>query len=117
LSVTVELHGLEIPGRHGVEEEERRVEQPFLYDLWLDVSEALADRIEETVDYRRVVECISEISGARRFRLLESLAAAVADAVVDRFDVERVRVRVRKPRVRLAVPVEWTAATVERSRS
>jgi dihydroneopterin aldolase len=117
VSVLVELYGLEIPGRHGVEEEERRTEQSFLYDLWLNVPDsALADRIEETVDYRRVVECVREISEGRQFRLLEALGAAVADAVLERFDVERVRVRVRKPQVRLAVPADWTAATVERSR-
>ncbi|MGB2951846.1 MAG: dihydroneopterin aldolase [Gaiellaceae bacterium] len=118
MTITVELYGLEVPGRHGVEEEERRADQPFLYDLWLDVPDtALADRVEETVDYRAVVECVGEVSGRHQFRLLEALAAAVADAVVERFEVERVRVRVRKPQVRLAVPAEWTAATVERSRS
>jgi dihydroneopterin aldolase len=117
VSVTVELHGLEIAGRHGVEEQERRAEQPFLFDVWFDVPDsALGDQIEETVDYREVVACVREVSDAKQFHLLESLAGAVADAVVARFAVERVRVRVRKPRVRLAVPAEWTAATVERSR-
>jgi hypothetical protein len=33
-----------------------------------------------------------------------------------RFDISRVRVRVRKPQVELEVPAEFTAATVERSR-
>jgi len=40
----------------------------------------------------------------------------VAEAVVERFPVERVRVRVRKPEVELTAPVEFTAATAERSR-
>jgi dihydroneopterin aldolase len=38
MSVLVELEGLEIPGRHGVEPEEREREQPFLYDLELEFS-------------------------------------------------------------------------------
>ena len=54
------------------------------------------------------------MSEARAFHLLEALAAAVADALLDRFPVARVRVRVRKPDVRL--PVEHAAATVERRR-
>jgi dihydroneopterin aldolase len=46
---------------------------------------------------------------------LEALSSAVADAIVERFSVERVRVRVRKPAARPAgLPVAWTAATAER---
>jgi dihydroneopterin aldolase len=44
------------------------------------------------------------------------MAAAVADALLERFRLEATRVRVRKPDVRLEAPVEWTAATVERRR-
>ena len=115
MSVTVELAGLEIFGYHGVNEDERRDGQRFLYDVALDVGRAgLSDRIEEAVDYREVAACVREVSEARRFDLLEALAAAVADALLDRFPVEGVRVRVRKPGVRL--PVEHAAATVERTR-
>ncbi len=117
MSVTVELYGLEVVGAHGVEEEERREPQPFLYDLWLEVpEEATSDRLEATVDYRDVVRCVQEISAARQFQLLEAMAAAVADALVARFELEAARVRVRKPAVRLEAPVEWTGATVERRR-
>jgi dihydroneopterin aldolase len=117
MSVTVELYGLEVAGAHGVEEEERREPQPFLYDLWLEVpEEATSDRLEATVDYRDVVRCVQEISAARQFQLLEAMAAAVADALVACFELEAARVRVRKPTVRLQAPVEWSAATVERRR-
>jgi 7,8-dihydroneopterin aldolase/epimerase/oxygenase len=117
MSVTVELYGLEVSGAHGVEEEERRRPQPFLYDLWLEVPDAASsDRLEATVDYRDLVRCVQEVSAGRQFRLLEAMAAAVADALVDRFELDAARVRVRKPAVRLEVPVEWTAATVERRR-
>lgn len=113
----VELAGLEIEGRHGVEDDERANPQPFLYDLRLEVPDSvLSDRIEDTVDYRQVVSCIREVSDGRQFQLLEAMAAAVADALLARFELDGVRVRVRKPQVRLGVPVEWTAATVERPR-
>jgi dihydroneopterin aldolase len=117
VSVTVEVIGLELHGFHGVEEDERRDGQRFLFDLWLDVPDATSDRIEDAVDYREVVACVREVSDARKFQLLEALSAAVADAVLARFPVERVRVRVRKPDVRLGGPVEHTAATSERARS
>jgi dihydroneopterin aldolase len=117
VSVTVELYGLEIDGRHGVDDEERATPQPFLYDLWLEVPDAaLADRIEDTVDYREVVRAVRELSDGRQFQLLEAMAAAVAELLIERFGVERTRVRVRKPAVQLEAPVEWTAAIVERRR-
>ena len=74
-------------------------------------------RIEDAVDYRDVVACVRGVSDGRKFQLLEALSAAVADAVLARFPVERVRVRVRKPDVKLGIPVEHTAATAERARS
>ncbi len=116
MTVVVEVAGLEVQGRHGVEEEERAREQPFVYDVELELAEPTADRIEETVDYREVAAVVREISDGRQFRLLESIAAAVADALLERFPAGRVRVRVRKPQVRLVLPVEHTAASVERSR-
>ena len=117
MSVLVELAGLEIPGRHGVEDREREQEQPFVYDLELELAEPAADRIEETVDYREVVELVRVVSESKQFQLLESMAAAIADALLERFPLERARVRVRKPQVQLGVPVEHTAASVERSRA
>ena len=112
---TIELAGLEVFGYHGVNEEERRDGQRFLYDVELEVGEAgSSDRIEDAVDYRDVAACVREVSESRAFHLLEALAATVADALLDRFPVAQVRVRVRKPDVRL--PVEHAAATIERSR-
>jgi 7,8-dihydroneopterin aldolase/epimerase/oxygenase len=117
MSLLVELAGLEIPGRHGVEDRERESEQPFLYDLELELVEPAADSIDETVDYREVVELVQAVCGGTQFQLLESMAGAVADALIEGFPLERARVRVRKPQVQLGAPVEYTAATAERSRA
>jgi dihydroneopterin aldolase len=115
--VIVEIRGLHIFGYHGVEEEEQRLGQLFLYDLEFEVGgRGSTDRIEDAVDYREVAQCVREVSD-RRFALLEALASAVADAVLERFPVEQVKVRVRKPQVTPAgLTVEYTAATVERGR-
>lgn len=114
--IVVEVEGLEIFGRHGVGDEERQQGRTFLYDLRLEVTDAAqSDRLEDTVDYVAVAEVVKGISDARQFQLLEALAVAVADAIVERFPVERVRVRVRKPDVEPAgLSVAWTAATAER---
>ena len=114
--IVVEVEALEVFGRHGATEAERAAGQTLLYDIRLEVSDAaLSDRLEDTVDYVRVAETVREVSDARHFTLLEALAAAVADAIVERFGVAGVRVRVRKREVEPAgLPVAWAAATVER---
>jgi len=111
----LELHGLEVFGRHGVLDEEKRDGRVFLYDVELEVDEPAADSIEVAVDYRSVADCVQEVSDSRTFDLIETLAATVADALVARLDVSRARVRVRKQRPG-AIAAEWSAATVERSR-
>jgi dihydroneopterin aldolase len=110
----IEIRGLELHGFHGVNEDERRDGQTFLFDVTLEVQEPVADTIDATVDYRAVRDCVRETSDAEAFRLLESLAAAIADAIIARFAVDAVDVRVRKPGIAWA---EWTAVTASRSRA
>jgi dihydroneopterin aldolase len=117
--LTVELRGLEVFGRHGVGEQERRDGRKFLYDVELGVGEAgLTDRIEDAVDYRLVAARVQAVSDERQFHLLEALATAVAEDLMKQFPLERVRVSVRKGGVAPAgLPVEYTAATAERERA
>jgi len=116
--VTIEVRGLELRGFHGALEEEQREGQRFLFDVTVVAHDAgvRSDQLADTVDYTAVVARIREISDGRRFNLIEALAATIADDLLERFPVSRVRVRVRKPEVTLDAPAEFTAATVERSR-
>jgi dihydroneopterin aldolase len=118
MEVALEIYGLEIYGYHGVLPREQQDGQAFLFDVTMIVHDAgmRSDKLKDTVDYTQVTSCVREIAESRRFNLIEALAGAIADALLTRFDVSRVRVRVRKPQVELEVPVEFTAATVERSR-
>ena len=118
--MTIELRGIELFGFHGVLDDERERGQRFLVDLELDVDDdtaatvAAGDRIEDAVDYRDVVESVRAVSDERAYRLLEAFAAALAETLLHRFPLVRVRVRVRKPDVVLSPPVEYAAVVVER---
>lgn len=117
--MTIELSGLVVFGHHGYLEEERMLGQRFLVDLWVDLDEdaTASDRIEETVDYRQLAAVVRQVFGGEQRLLLEGLAGAVADGIMDRFEaVRRARVRVRKPDVVLDPPVEHAAVIVERVR-
>jgi dihydroneopterin aldolase len=118
--VRIELAGIEVHGFHGVLAEERKTGQRFLFDVELDYVDGRAaetDDVADAIDYRDVVQTVREISDGHAHHLLEALATAVADALVARFPATRVRVRVRKPDVRLALPVEHAAVVVERRRT
>jgi dihydroneopterin aldolase len=116
--VRIEIHGLELRGFHGALESEKQQGQPFLFDVMLVAHDAgvRSDELRDTVDYTAVVSRISAVNDASRFNLIEALAAAVADDLIEHFPVSRVRVRVRKPHVQLEAPVQHTAATIERVR-
>jgi 7,8-dihydroneopterin aldolase/epimerase/oxygenase len=109
--VIVEVHGLELFGRHGVNDDERRDGQTLLFDVTLEVAEPKEDTIDATVDYRKVRDIVSRVNDKESYQLLETLAAGAADALIAELPVQSVRVRVRKPGITWA---EWTAVTVER---
>lgn len=118
--MTIELHGILLHGYHGVLDEERRDGQRFLVDVELDLEHERASRtdaIEEAVDYRLVVARVREVSDSRAYHLLEAFSAAIAEALLEDFPVNAVRVRVRKPDVVLDPPVDYAAVAVELRRS
>jgi dihydroneopterin aldolase len=104
-------------GRHGVGEHERAALQPFEVDVevHLDLRPAgLADDLAATVDYGDVFEiCRAIVEGPGR-RLIESIAEAIAQDVLERSaaaGATEVVVRVRKPKAPL--PGQFDDASVE----
>ncbi len=85
--MTIELQGLVLFGHHGYLEEERRLGQRFLVDLWADLDDdaASSDDIDETVDYRHLAALVREVFAGPERLLLEALATATADGVIERF--------------------------------
>jgi dihydroneopterin aldolase len=60
---------------------------------------------------------VREVSDSQEYRLIESLASAVAEALAERFRPDRVRVQVRKPGISPAgLTVTYSAARAERGR-
>jgi dihydroneopterin aldolase len=109
--MNVEVHGVEVFGHHGANEDERRRGQSFLVDVTLELPEPGVDELAATIDYRRVRDVIHAVNESGSFQLLETLAGAIADSVHEELLPQHVRVRVRKPGIAWA---EWTAATVAR---
>jgi 7,8-dihydroneopterin aldolase/epimerase/oxygenase len=99
--ITIEVRDLRLFGRHGVHAHEKERGQGFVFDIELDVGErGTSDRLDDAVDYREIARVVEEVSNARSYDLLEALATAVAEALVERFAPGAVRVRVTKPAVK-----------------
>jgi dihydroneopterin aldolase len=110
---------LPVRARVGVTDAERAETQVLLVDveLVLDLSRAgRSDRLGDTIDYVAVCAALSEIAGARPFRLIEAVAEAMAQAVLERFVVTEVGVRVKKPGALVAWNVAYAAVEIRRGR-
>ncbi|MFL6617039.1 MAG: dihydroneopterin aldolase [Povalibacter sp.] len=83
----------------GIWEWERRVKQTVIIDIEMaaDIRRAAAsDRIEDTVDYKRVAKRLLAFVGDSQFKLVETLTERIAQLIVTEFSVSWVRVRLNK---------------------
>ena len=99
------LEGMVFYGRHGVLPAERELGQPFVVDveLWLDLRPAgLSDDLAKTVDYDEVHRVAKQVVEGEPADLTETVAERIANATLEEQAlVEVVRVKVKKPNVRL----------------
>ncbi|WP_460194205.1 dihydroneopterin aldolase [Thermosynechococcus sp. FA-CM-4201] len=98
------LSGIRYYGYTGALPEEQILGQWFEIDikLWFDMAQAAAsDRLEDTLDYRPLLQAIEQLMQQQRFQLIETLAAAILNLCLAPSQVQRAAVRVTK----LAPPV------------
>ena len=99
------LEGMIFHGRHGVLPAERELGQPFVVDveLRLDLRPAgLSDDLAKTVDYGEVHRLAKQVVEGEPAGLTETVAERIANATLEEHPlVEIVRVKVKKPNVRL----------------
>ena len=113
------VKGLRLSGRVGVEAAEREKPQPLEVDLelQLDLSEASeSDKLEDTIDYKALVDDVSEIVSSASYHLLEALAARIADAVLERAPVESVSVSIEKLALDLGADLDQVQVRIARVR-
>jgi len=120
MSDAIFVNGLVLHAYHGVMPHEAKVGQPFVLDLVLDIDLGEAsrtDKLKHTVSYDLLVKTVSEAFCARRYRLVEAAAGAVADAVLDRYaPIRSIRITVRKPHAPIAATFDDVGVIVTRAR-
>lgn len=94
------LRGLAVDCVIGFIEWERRIKQTVVIDLELPVdcrAAAVRDRVEDTLDYKKVAKRVIGFVEASEFQLVETLAERIAQLILAEFAVEWVRLSVNKP--------------------
>ena len=114
------IEGLELFAHHGVHTEEREIGQVFLVDVELQGDfRPTRDELSATVDYMAVVRLVQEFNQTHQFKLIESLAHALTERILDDFPtVGRTRVRISKyPSAPVGLRLGRVAVEVERERT
>ncbi len=113
------LEGMSFQGRHGVRPEERERPQEFKVDIEVDtdLSEpGKSDRIDDTIDYRQIRAIAKEVIEGESQKLLETLAARIAEKVLLLRRVAGVSVRIAK-RPESMQPIAAAAVRINRTRA
>ena len=115
--VTIEISGLSLFTHVGVTAAEREVGQRLILDIRLEVGDCdatITDRIEDTVDYGQVCDTANLVAQQRSYKTLERLCTAIADRLLEHFEVQAVWVKAAKPEPPLAFPLSEVSVEVWR---
>lgn len=108
-------------GFHGVFAEERKLGQRFIVSLQLTTDgahDSTIHKLDDTVDYTQVYALLKEIMESDQFQLLETVANAILDRVLQEFSlVCKAEVFIQKPSVAIQGSLKSVEIVMERSRS
>lgn len=115
----IELRGLVVNGICGALPEERERAQPLEVDLDVvtDLSKAgVSDALDDTIDYGALTATVERIILEGTPRLLEHLAAVIAESVLADRRILSVTVSVRKLRPPVPQTMSTSGVTITRGR-
>jgi FolB domain-containing protein len=112
----ISIVDLEVQYCVGVTDEERAKPQRLLLtvDMNADLTSAsISDRIEKTINYQAVAEDLLQFGENRNWKLLEKLAANIADMILAKYKPLAVQVEIKK----FVIPqARHVAVTLSRTR-
>ncbi len=115
----IHIRDIRCYGRHGVASEENQLGQRFEVSLRLGVDcqpAGQSDDIMKAVNYAHVIERVVNIVEGRTYKLIESVAEAIAQEVLENFPlVKEVTACVVKPNP--PVPYNFDGVVVEITRT
>lgn len=114
----ISILGIKGFGHHGVFESERQQGQEFVVDVILSTKlKKLKDKLEETVDYSKIIDLVSAEITSNPVNLIETLAERIAEKILD-FDkrIKDLKVSVHKPHAPVSASVGDIVVSIYKSR-
>jgi FolB domain-containing protein len=94
----IHLFDVALECRIGVSAEERRLPQPLLADVTVEIdirAAAASGDVAATIDYSQILDLLQALAGEKEYVLIETLAEAMAARILERF--MSVRILLKKP--------------------
>ena len=114
------IRGLRVYAYHGVNPEEKRDGQPFIFDMEANVDLRRAgqtDALEDTVSYAQILKETVRVATAQSDDLLERVAQRVAEALFARFEaVTALHITLKKPEAPIRADFDWVGVEIFRTR-
>lgn len=114
------IRDLKIFAYHGVNPEEKRDGQNFVFDIDLSVNMTKAcysDDVNDTVSYAKVIKTVTRVVTAQKYDLLEKVAQVTADAIFEEYpDVFAVEIILKKPEAPMNADFKWVGVQIHRER-
>lgn len=95
----ISVKGIKFHGYHGLTRIEREIGVRYSVDVEMDCNIAAAaarDRVQDTIDYRQVNQIVLDVGKSASYRLIETLASRILDAILEQTKAAGATVRVHK---------------------
>lgn len=115
----IRLDDIQVSACHGVNEREKREQQPFRISLTLDMDTSIAgksDELEHTLDYGELYVKVKKFAEMSSYNLIEALAENIAALILADQRIERVAVEVVKLRAKKDGETFPAAVSIKRGR-
>ncbi|MDX1705973.1 dihydroneopterin aldolase [Pseudidiomarina sp.] len=99
------VEGLQVNAFIGVHDWEHEREQPLVIDLEMDWDNARAARtndLADALDYSTLSEAVVKLVQSQPWQLIETLAEAIAERILQDFNLPRLQVKIGKPQAIVA---------------
>ena len=114
----ITLSGVKIYPCIGVTAEERVSPQECHLDLRISgdfKAAAETDSLDQSIDYCQILAAIQETVSGREYQLLETLAYAIIQRVMENFPVAQTRIKIRKRPAILLDQLDYVEVEIERT--
>ena len=113
------IRNLKIPAKHGVYDFEKNKTGIFEIDIHihLDLENAMStDDLQDSVDFAQIVELAKRVFIKRDYILIEFAAGKICEEIMEKYSVDKVIVKVRKPHAPINADLDTVEVEVEQSR-